>query len=126
MAASGTKIAWVRLRSKTTGHWLAHPDLRARMIEDAAEKGTNLTDLATQILCKHFNVAYTPNQRRSTPSGDPEVLNFGISPELKRVIAVNHDPWLDGVRLVLSSHYGLKVPPKVKQTRNRKPRAAAA
>lgn len=126
MAAKGKKIAWVRLRSETTRQWFAHPDLRDRMIADAEEKGTNLTDLANRILCDRFNVAYSPNPRKSKPSSDPDILNFGISPELKRVITMNYDPWQDGVRLVLCSHYGLRVPAKVKQTRKRNPKPVAA
>jgi hypothetical protein len=128
MAAKGSVSSWVRLRS-TTGAWLAHPELRDRMIADAAEKGTNLTDLGNQILSQFFGVAYEPNRKRSVPQADKEQLNFGVSPELKAAIVrayPNARSWHDSIRLVLCAHYGLRVPAKVKLTRQRRSSAAQA
>lgn len=87
------------------------------MVADAETRGTNLTDLAKQILCNYFNVPYTPNLRKSSPRVEQDILNFGVPPELDRVIRTQaalagRDP-LDLARLVLCAHYGLKVPPKI-------------
>lgn len=128
MAAKGTDIFWVTLQSKTPPHeWFVDPDLRPRMVADADAKGTNLTDLALQILCDHFKVEYAPIARKSSPNEDKRVLNFGVPRELSRAVnyaaAATDMKRMDVVRQVLSDHYGLSIPAKVKQTRNRTPKA---
>lgn len=128
MAAKGSDVIWVRLRSKTPPYqWFVHPDLLGRMVADAEERGTNLTDLALQILCSHFKVPYTPVLRRSKPTADKDVLNFGAPAALTRALAATYPrKEMDGVRRILCAHYGLGIPVKVKQRRTRRPRAAAA
>lgn len=121
MAAKGSATAFVRLRSKTTGAWLVHPDLRPRLVAEAAEKQTNLTDLILTILCSHFNVRYETKQRTSQPQQDADVLLFGMPPELERAISLAYPVHrLDGVRYALCSYFGLRVPAKAKQTRQRR------
>lgn len=120
----------IKLRTDQSG-WLVHPDLRARMIADATEKGTNLGDLTVQILCKRFGIVYSANMRRSTPdpAGDKPQLNFHMPVELERVMGAVYpgsNRMADGIRLALCSYYGLAVPPKVKHTRRRAPRPATA
>lgn len=128
MAAKNAEIVWVRLRSKTPPYtWFVSPDLLPRMVADADERGTNLTDLSLTILCGHFQVPYTPTLRKSKPTAEKDVLNFGAPPALMRALAAAYPrKEMDGVRRVLSAHYGLPIPPKVMQRRTRRPRAAAA
>ncbi len=125
MAAKGTTQAFVRLRSKTTGAWLAHPDLRPRLVAEAAEKNTNLNDLILTILSAHFNVPHEPSTKSSSPKEDNDVLLFGLPPALARAVALSYpNHKMDGIRYVLCAYFGLRVPPKVKQTR--RPRSAPA
>lgn len=126
MAKEGD-ITWVRLRSKTTREWFVHPELRDRMVAEANEKGTNLTDLAVEILCARFGVTHKPNHRRSSPSTDSEVLNFRMPDDLGRVISATYPKHhMDGIRTALCAHYGLRAPARAKQTRRRVPRPATA
>jgi hypothetical protein len=109
------------------GHWLVHPDLRDRMIEDAREKGTSLSDLANLILAAHFGVRYEPTNRRSQPREViGEQFKLHLPPDLERVLAAAYPgKSADGIRYVLCAHYGLRVPPKPKLTRApRRPRVA--
>lgn len=114
----------MRLRSKSTGAWLVHPDLRSRLVEEAEAEDTSLADLVLRILCKHFNVPYESKltrQRKSPPKADSDVLLFGMPPALVRAVSLAYPVRkLDGIRYVLCAHYGLRVPPKVKQTRARR------
>lgn len=110
MAETRAQLTGVRLRAKS-GEWLVHPDLRARMVADAQAKGTNLTDLAVQILCDRFAVPYTTNSRRSSPSRTAEQLNLRLPEPLERAIAAAFPRrHLDGIRAALCDHYGLPLP----------------
>lgn len=129
MAAKGAQVTYVRLRSKTTNEWFVHPELRDRMVAEANEKQTNLTDLAVQILCQRFGVPYVENKRRSSPTtdADVDVLNFGMPPELQRVISASYPTHrMDGIRKALCAYYGLGVPVRAPQRRRSRPRTAAA
>lgn len=116
------KVTNIKFRTPQRG-WLVHPDLRTRMIEEAQEKGTNLGDLAVQILSKHFNIPHTVNgsSRRTTPREDAEQFNFRMPASLERVLGATYPgkELADGIRYVLCAHYGLRVPPKKKMTRRR-------
>jgi hypothetical protein len=119
----------IGIKFRSEGKWLVHPELRDRLIEDARDKGTNLGDLTVMILCAHFRVEYTGTARKSNPRAEPvDQFNFRCPPELERVIAATYPrrKAADGIRHVLCAHYGLGVPPKVRQTRRRPARPAAA
>lgn len=118
---------YVALRSRKTGEWFVHPELRSKMVADAQERGTSLTDLTVHILCQHFKVDYTPNVRKSEPDEDKGYLMLRLPPELERAISATYPKRsAEGIRQVLCVHYGLRIPPRAKQTRNRTPRASAA
>lgn len=105
-------LTGVRLKAKN-GAWLVHPDLRARMIAEAHEHSTNLTDLATKILSERYGVAYEPNVRRSSPAvGSEDQMNFRFSDELKRAIIVGAAPtgMVQAIRVALCEHYNLPMP----------------
>ena len=70
--------AFVRLKSNTSGEWLADPELRPRLVEDALEQGTNLTEIALQILSERYRVPIEANGRRTEPDPEDEVLNLRI------------------------------------------------
>lgn len=128
MSGSSPNLLFVRLQSPVTGEWLAHPDLRKRLVEEAEEKGSNLTDVALEILSKRCSVPFVPNGRKTSPSPNQGVLNLGaVSDQLWIALEqvarqVNRRSAADGVRVLLCQHYGLRVAPPVK--RGRRPRRA--
>lgn len=115
------KQTLVRLRSKN-GPWLAHPDLRKRLVADATKQGTTLTEVATKILADRYGVKYEPNGRASDPSVSQELLNVALPPKLIEKVKVaagraGRSRWQDELRWALCAHYGLRVPEPVKQVR---------
>lgn len=101
--------AYVRLRSKTTGEWFAHPDLRPRLVADANERGVNMTEVAVGILCEEFGVEYEPNGRRTDPKVADDILNISSIPhEVMVQLKQRYERHLDGAREILCRHYGLK------------------
>lgn len=116
---------FVRLRSATTREWYCDPGLRARLVADANEQETNLTEVAIQILAKRLGYTYAPNGRRTTPGKSEEILNLRIPLELDDLIGTAF-PRLSrpkAIIRILSTHYGLGLPVPKKQARRR--RAAA-
>lgn len=84
--AQGYHQTFIRLRSHTTGEWLVSPELRPRLVEDAEEAGTNLTDVVLQILAKRYKVPIEPTGRKTTPAKDGEELNLRLPLPLKTAI----------------------------------------
>ena len=120
---------YVRIRSKTTGEWLVHPELRGKLIETAEAKETNITDVVNEILSQAVGVAYSPARRKSKPRPDEDKLVLKMSPELVTALQIRYpgSKWQNGVRYLLCAHYGLRVPGKVPQKRgSRRPRPAVA
>lgn len=121
---------FIRLRSKSTGEWLVHPDLRDKLIEEAEHEGTNMTDQIIQILADRYRVSYEPGGRKTNPGDDNGVINLGdaIPEKLEMAIkraAVRHKTgtWIDQIRRDLCEHFDLPMPPKPVYTR--RPRAAS-
>lgn len=107
----GYKQAYVRLRSHTTGAWFVHPDLRPRLVADAEEQGSNLTEVALRILCDRYRVPYAVNGRRTSPKPADEILNVRLPMALYRAIKSSNDvPYQDAIRADLCAHYGLEMP----------------
>ena len=109
---------YIRLRSKSTGAWFVHPDLRPTLIAAADEADTSLTDLVNQILARRFKVSYAPSGRRSRPSeGDEEQLTIRLSEPTRRKImraAIDKgEAWQDVLRRALCDEYGLEMPDAV-------------
>ncbi len=128
--ATEIKQAFIRLRSRDGLFWLAHPDLREHLIADADTAGTNLTEVASEILCRRYGVLFIPAGRRTAPRQGKEFLNLRIPWNLWAAIseqaAVNGRKPSAEIIHTLCGHYGLRVPAAPKRTRNRAPRAAAA
>lgn len=124
MPAKDADVIYIRLRSKTPPHeWLVHPDLMPRMIQDATERETNLSDLALQIVCARLGVAYTPVPRRSNPDPGKDEFSFGAFPALTAALARAYPKGrIDGVRQILSQHYSLPVPDRLAAKRGGRPR----
>lgn len=104
--------AYVRLRSQATGEWLAHPDLRAKLVEDAAARGSNITEVAAEILAARFKIAYTPAGRRAgTPRPDADILNMRIPTNIWNALVRSRiktgRPEMDLLRDALAEHYKL-------------------
>jgi hypothetical protein len=115
--------AFVRLRTKQ-GDWVVHPDLRERLVKDAAADGTNLTEVAVQILARSCGVPFEPNGRRTAPSKGADELNLRLPLRLYHVLTATYgSKYQDGIRSLLCAHYGLRVPARPRRTRRR---AAAA
>lgn len=108
--ADDTHRAFVRLRSKTSGQWFVDPQLRPRLIADAEAQKTNMTEIAVLILCRHFNVPFSPTGRRSSANKDEAILNLVIPGDLYRALTARYGTrYMNGIRAVLCQHYGLKV-----------------
>lgn len=121
-------MAYITFRSKTDGAWLVHPDLRGKIVDDAREKGTNVSDIVSQIMAKDTGTPYTPVIRRSAADPDAGVFVVDFPDGLEDIIKQKYATigWQNGIRLALSKHYGLGMPPKVKRARKRRSASAAA
>lgn len=117
--------AFVRLRSKTTGEWFVHPDLRPRLVADAREQGTNMTEVAVKILCSEYGTPYAGSARKTAPRTADDKIVLRLPDDLDAAIRLRHGRHaMDGLRASLCSFYGLTVP--VRGPRVRRPNAAAA
>lgn len=115
--------AFVRLRSKTTGDWFVHPDLRRRLVADARDQGTNMTEVALRILADAYGVDYAGEARKTEPRDDDDKIVLRLPVELRDAIKRAHpDHWQDGLRATLCAHYRLAVP----QNPHRRAHPAAA
>lgn len=107
--------AYVRLRSKPTGRWLVHPDLRTKLVEDAHKAERTLTDMIVGILADRYDVEHAGRTRRARRvSDDGDVLKLRIPIDVWRAVSVHaatqdRDP-NDVIRHALCSHYGLTPP----------------
>lgn len=123
---------FIRLRSKTTGDWLVHPDLRDHLIVEAEADGTNMTDQIIAILAERYRIPYTPGGRKTNPGDDGDVINLGdaLPPRLERAIktqAARADgTWIDQIRRDLCDYFELPIPPKPVYSRKPRKRRAAA
>ncbi len=123
----------VRLR-RTDGELLAPVELRGRLVADAKAAGTNLTEVAIEILSKQYGVKFVPAGRRTDPSENQSVLNLRLPRDLYVAVAMaaarsypkRSTP--EEIIRTLCSYYALRVPspPKLKRNRSRGPAAAAA
>lgn len=116
----------IRLRSVTTREWYADRELRPRLVADAKEQDTNLTEIVLIILAKRLGYTYAPNGRRTEPSSNEEIIKLDVPLELDRLVGAAY-PDLSRPKAmirILSAHYGLGLPVPRKQTRRR--RAAVA
>lgn len=107
--------AYVRLRSQPSGKWLVHPELRDRLVEDAAAQGTNITEVASRILAGRYGVGFTPAGRKSgPPRAKAEILNMRIPNAIWAAIRLgatgNGRTDMNELRRQLCDHYGLPIP----------------
>lgn len=126
---------FVPLRSHGPGReWLVDPSLRPRMVAEAAERGTNLTEVAIGILGPAFRwEGEAPAERKTSPKESTEELNIRLPYPLHEKIELRAARTKsksgrkvmanDLIRATLSAHYGLRVPPK--PTHKRRPRRPA-
>lgn len=123
---------FIRLRSLTTREWLASQDLRRKLTEDAVAQGSNLNEVALQILGRHYGIQLAPTGRKTNPSPDAEELNLRVPFALWRSLGVSGDaaqPRRSRQREALSilhAHYGLRLPVRPRQSRRRRGPAPAA
>lgn len=127
--ATGDHNAFVRLRSKGPGgEWLAPPELRPKLVADAQDQNTNMTEIAIGILSRRYGVPTMPNGRRTHPKSADDIILLRIPQELAAAIgaaanaAVPRRTINDEIRAALCAHYGLRF---VKVKRPRRARAAA-
>lgn len=123
------KTAMVRLRSQGPGQeWIVPAELRPKLVADAEEKGTNMTDVALAILATRFKIPYEANGRKSTPKADDDLMILRLPWNLFQVISATATSrrwsYVDEIRSTLCAHYGLRYAGRPKHSRVR--RAAAA
>lgn len=104
------KRAYVRLCSDTNGHWFAHPDLRPRLVADAREQETSMTEVVLQILCDHLKLKYEPSGRRADPQPNEKLLNLRLPWRVFSALSRKYAPenYQDALRRVLCEHYSLE------------------
>lgn len=81
------KQVLLRTRSTVSDEWLAPPELRPRLVEIAAERESNMTDVVIELLSEHYGVAYDLTGRRSVPGPDPGVITLRLPVTLHRAAA---------------------------------------
>jgi hypothetical protein len=115
--------AFVRLRSRPGGERLAPEELRPRLVADAEARGSNLTDVANEILAARYRVPFEPTGRKTAASPDGEELNLRIPWDLKTAIGAEanvHGRSLQReILAALCDHYGLALPEPPQRTRAR-------
>jgi hypothetical protein len=104
--------AFIRLRSKTTGRWFVHPELRARLVAQAEAEGSNLSEVAIKILADRHGVQYASNGRRTAPKEDKDILNLRLPRPLYDAIVRAAGPrygakYQDAIRADLCAHFQL-------------------
>lgn len=118
--------AFVRLRS-TTGEWIAPPELREKLVADAEEQDSNLTEVVIAILAGRYRVTFAPIGRRTAPNPTGEELNLRLPWDLKTAIgaAANVQGHSLQRQIIgeLCAHYGLELPERLEKRRTRTRRA---
>lgn len=118
--------AHVRLRSKKDGAWFVHPDLRPRLVEDAKDQGSNMTDVALGILHKRYGLTFVPNGRVTDPRPEDDIIRLRLPQPLYTALVRSHGvKYVEAIRQILCAHYALRIPAKPRRTRNRVPKLAA-
>lgn len=108
--------AFLRLRSRSTGRWLVHPQLKEKLVADAAAADTNMTDVAVGILAGKYDVALERNGRRAVASASTSELVLNLPPalatkiELASIRRFGRARLTDEILLALHGHYGLALP----------------
>lgn len=122
--------AFVRLRSHTTGEWLAPEALRSKLVADAEAQESNLTDVVIQILADTYRVPCEASGRRTKPNANGEELNLRLPMPLYQAIAAaaaTHPRSVQREILdALCKHYGLELGAPAKRRRRRRGTPAAA
>ena len=128
MVTDGSTQHFIRLRSRTDGVWHAPPELKAKLVEEAEEDGSNMNEIARRILSNAYGVPFIPNGRRTNASPEGFELNLRLPGPLDdRVRAgayANRRTTKREILFTLCAHYGLRLPEPVKRTRRRRPAAA--
>lgn len=111
MGTQPTRQVYIRFESKASGEPLAPPELRPRLVADAAEQGSNLKDVIVRILSDHHRVPFEPVGRKTAPSTTGP-LTIKVPTRLFQKIAVaaaaaDVSPQQQ-IIATLSAHYGLE------------------
>lgn len=118
--ADRSEKTYVAFRSRDGDEWFVHPDLRSRMVAEAAERGLSLSGLTVLILSEHFGVPYTPKPKTTQPDEDRAYLMFRLPEDLDRAIGAAYGSRKsEAIRKILSGRYSLLMPARRKQTRRR-------
>lgn len=125
------KQQFLRLQ-RSDGAWVAPPELKAKLVEAAEADASNMTEIVTQILCKHYGLRFIPSGRRSTASPDGPVINVSLPLDVRQAVKLNAvtNGRSDALEIfaVLAKHFGLRMPqppPPVRKPRRRRPSVAA-
>ena len=110
--AEEVKKAFIRLRGQD-GRWWVDPQLRPKLVEEAREKNTSMTEVVVEIFCKYLKIQHVPSGRRADPRPEEELLNLRIPRHVwqaldRRRAEVGVDSDYDFARMILAQHYGLE------------------
>lgn len=124
---SDAHVAHVRLQSKKDGAWFVDPDMRPKMVADARDQHTNMSEVALAILHRHFELPYAPSGRATDPRPDEGTMRLRLPLPLYTALVQKYGvKYVDAIRAILCAHYGLRVPAKPHRGRASATRPAAA
>ncbi len=106
------KKAFIRLRGQD-GRWWVDPQLRPKLVEEAREKNTSMTEVVVMIFCNFLKIQHVPSGRRADPKPDEELLNLRIPRHVWKALDAERakqgvDSPYDFARTVLCKHYKLE------------------
>lgn len=106
-------------------------DLRAKLIEDAEEQESNVTDVAVAILAERYKVAVPESRgRRTTPNPDSQSMLLRVPERLHTAIAhaavTNKTSAAKQIIADLCSYYTLPVPDPPRRRRRRSSSSSSA
>lgn len=117
---------FIRLRSRDDGTWLVHPDLKSKIVADAVDQGSNMTEVCQAILAEAYGVPFEPSGRKAVASPDGYEFRIYLPADLSRKIATasirryGRPRPVEEIRFALHAHYGLRPPGPIVRPRARR------
>jgi hypothetical protein len=105
---------FIRLRSKPNRRWLVPEELRPKLVADAEQHETSLTDVIVRILAGVYGVEVASSSRKTAPKVDGDVINVRLPMPLYVAVLSNAGPRKRSVQKQiladLCEHYKLAPP----------------
>lgn len=91
------------------------PDLKAALIADSAARGSNMSDVAVDILAATLGVAFTPSGGKTKDPSLGDQLQLRMPQQLHRALwsAVQETPYTRNglILMILARHYAIRYTP---------------